>query len=225
MVVPASDTHLPRPADAPGCRRCGICCIKGGPVLHGEDRWLVKSGLLPPAALVTIRIGELVHQPLTDTVVPTTHEMLKISGVKGGWQCRFYRADEGGCTIYEHRPSACRAMKCWDITEISALMGTDLLTRFELIEKTHPMYGYVQEHEQRFPCPDLIDLQSRGISSHRQALEKLINDELGFRGEIIAQHKLSLGEELFYFGRPLFHLLSGIGINLREIDNRLVINS
>jgi Fe-S-cluster containining protein len=225
MVVPASDTHLPRPADAPGCRRCGICCIKGGPVLHGEDRWLVKSGLLPPAALVTIRVGELVHQPLTDTVVPTTHEMLKISGVKGGWQCRFYRAEEGGCTIYEHRPSACRAMKCWDIAEISALMGTDLLTRFELIEKTDSMYAYVEEHEQRFSCPDLIDLQSRGISSHRQALEKLINDELGFRVQVTARFSLSLGDELFSLGRPLFSVLSGIGVALREINQRLVIIS
>ena len=45
------------------CKRCGTCCIKGGPVLHSVDLALITEGVIRPDQLVVIRHGEPAYNP------------------------------------------------------------------------------------------------------------------------------------------------------------------
>ena len=71
------------------CIRCGTCCTSGGPALHSEDLHLVLEGELPLAQLITIRSGELAHNPLTNSIQSIKRELVKISGVGRDWNCCF----------------------------------------------------------------------------------------------------------------------------------------
>ena len=85
------------------CKRCGTCCTSGGPALHTEDLALVRAGRLPLAQLITIRSGEIAHNPLTNSLQPVKKELVKISGVGRQWNCCYFDPEEKGCTIYDKR--------------------------------------------------------------------------------------------------------------------------
>ena len=69
------------------CIQCGTCCTSGGPALHTEDEQLVRSGKIPLAQLITIRKGELAHNPILKRLQPVKRELVKISGVGREWNC------------------------------------------------------------------------------------------------------------------------------------------
>ena len=60
------------------CRRCGTCCEKGGPALHGEDRPLVDRGQVPARCLFTIRAGE----PVRDDMRMFSYNIMRYSARK-----------------------------------------------------------------------------------------------------------------------------------------------
>jgi Fe-S-cluster containining protein len=205
------------------CQRCGTCCVSGGPALLPEDRHLVLDGHLPTAQLITIRKGELAHNPLSDTVQPVHNELVKISGVGREWNCFYFDPEQKGCTIYEMRPQACKALRCWDTAEIEALMETDTVGRLDLLADDDPLRPFVLEHERLFPCPDISALLDHGPGDRAAELERLVNEEIAYRTRVVEDFDLTLGEELFYFGRPLFHLFVSIGAEVVEVEDRLII--
>jgi len=214
---------MEREKDQKECLRCGICCTGGGPALHSEDRRLVLEGALPVAQLITIRKGELAHNPLSDTLRPVKNELVKISGVGKDWNCCFFDPGEKGCVIYDSRPKACKSLKCWDTKEILELIEQDTLSRLDLIPEDEPIRAFVIEHDAAFPCPDMMKLMEHGPSGDEAELEKRVNEELLYRTEIVSKFDLTLGEELFYLGRPLFHLLVSIGASVNEVSGTLIV--
>jgi Fe-S-cluster containining protein len=205
------------------CNQCGTCCANGGPALHRDDKKLIEAGTIPISHLITIRKNELVHHPITGKVQPVKNELIKISGIGKKWSCYFFDPDLKSCTIYDTRPKSCRELECWNTEAIEKIIEKDLLNRAELIDADNPLYRAVVEHEETFPCPDLESLLEKGSGGDNDNLEGLANDEVTFRSEQVSRHDLSLGEELFYFGRPLFHLLMSVGAVVREADGRLII--
>lgn len=203
------------------CTRCGTCCANGGPALHSEDKRLIVDGAIPISHLITIRKGELVHNPITNKIQSVHSELIKISGVGKEWSCFYYDPELKGCTIYELRPMACRALECGDTEAVEKMIEKDLLSRADLIDSRNPIYQAVLEHEAGFPCPDLQEILDKGESPQGAALEDAANREVAFRTDLVERHDLSLGEELFYFGRPLFHLLISVGASVQETDGRL----
>lgn len=204
------------------CRRCGQCCQQGGPALHGPDRQLLLSGHLRIDELITVRRGELALQPLGKGPEPVAGEFLKLKGKNSSWCCAFYDEAASGCSRYAHRPIACGLLDCTDTASILAIAGQDLLTRFDCIAADDPLLPLVREYEQICPCPDLHTLYqqvSRGPLPPGQlaGLEALITQDLGFRGRIAAQCNLTVDVELFYFGRPLFHLLAPLGLQASNV--------
>lgn len=200
------------------CERCGKCCQQGGPALHLQDIELVRSGLLPTSRLITIRKGELVHNPLTGQVQPTTVELVKIAGTGRQWGCCYYDPAMG-CTIHDHRPHACRALKCWDTREICALIEKDTLSRFDILPADDPLLPVLREHGRICPCDDLDSVRANLADladDKKKELENRVNAELRLRMRAVAEHHLNLGQELFYFGRPLFQLLSALGIGVAD---------
>jgi len=67
-------------------------------------------------------------------------------------------------------------------------------------------------------------LLQNGPQSAADDLEESANREVVFRTAVSEQYDLSLGEELFYFGRPLFHLFLSVGAQINEVDGRLIVS-
>lgn len=210
--------------DITSCQRCGTCCTNGGPALHSADRQRVLDGDLPRTHLITIRAGELVHNPISNRLQPVRRELIKISGVGREWNCFYFDPEEKGCTIYDKRPKACRVLECWDTAAIEEMIEKDTLSRLDLVDSTEPVYRAIQEHELSFPCPDMKMLLQNGPQSAADDLEESANREVVFRTAVSEQYDLSLGEELFYFGRPLFHLFLSVGAQINEVDGRLIVS-
>ena len=210
--------------DQKECAHCGTCCTSGGPALHSEDLHLVLDGGLPLTQLITIRAGELAHNPLRDSLQPVKRELVKISGVGRQWNCCFFDPEEKGCTIYDKRPQACKALKCWDTKEVEELIEQDTINRLDIIMSDSPIRPYVVEHDKKFPCPDMISLLERRDGALASDLEDTVNKEIAYRTKVVRKFDFSLGEELFYFGRPLFHLLVSVGADITEVEGRLLIN-
>lgn len=209
------------------CKQCGTCCTSGGPALHTDDEHLVRKGYISLAQLITIRKGEIAHNPLTNRLQPVKRELVKISGVGRKWNCCFFDPGEKGCSIYDYRPQACRALECWNSAEIEELIEKDTLSRFDLIEDGNPIRPCIEEHEGLFPCPDMELLLTAGpaeATPDLEDLEDLVNREIAYRTKLVKSFDLSLGEELFYFGRPLFHLFVSAGANVVEVEKRLMIS-
>ena len=205
------------------CLRCGTCCTSGGPALHFKDLHLILDGDIALAQLITIRSGELVHNPLTNRLQSIQQELVKISGIGRQWNCCFLDPEEKSCTIYEKRPTACKTLKCWDTEEIEKLFEIDTISRLDIIPEDDPVRPFVIEHDGAFPCPDLMALSAGEGKARSDGLEALINEEIGYRTRVVSTFDFSLGEELFYFGRPLFHLLVSVGAEINEVDHRLLL--
>jgi len=206
------------------CLRCGICCQKGGPALHGQDLALVRSGKLPWEDLITIRRGELAYNPLTDRVEPVLQELVKIRGTGQEWCCCYYEPASKGCSIYGNRPMACGVLQCWQPEATLALIGQDLLSRLDLLEEGDPFRSLVLDHERDCPCPDMGEVEKSlavNDESVLRSLETLANSDFAFRNRVVQEYNLSLANELFLFGRPLFQLLQAFGVVVFESSQGL----
>lgn len=204
------------------CKRCGTCCKKGGPALHTQDLPLIEKGILSFEKLITIRKGELAHDPVSNSIAPVKTELLKICGIKNSWTCIFYDKTRNGCTIYDHRPLACRILKCWDTDDILELIGKNLLSRLDIVKEGNPLRERIIEHETLFPCPDLKTISRTVSRSSRKTvkkLERIINKDLTYRIRAIDEFNLSVAQEMFCFGRPLFQLLTSLGFTTRETSS------
>jgi Fe-S-cluster containining protein len=201
------------------CKRCGICCQKGGPALHGQDLALVRSGHLPIEDLITIRHGELAHNPLTGRIEAVAAELVKIRGSGQEWCCCYYEPTSKGCSIYGNRPLSCGVLKCWQPEETLALVGRDLLSRLDILEEDDPLRIHVLEHERLCPCPDMGEVEkilTGPAASALRSLEVLVNSDLALRDRLVRECNLSLARELFLFGRPIFQLLQPFGVLVSE---------
>ncbi len=190
------------------CKRCGVCCGKGGPSLHAEDRELVESGVIEARYLYTLRRGEQVHDPVRGCVFPLDAEMIKIKGKRPAWTCVFLDEAEKHCRIYASRPLECRVLKCWDIRDIVAVYSRNRLTRKDLLSDNADYGSLIEIHERK--C---------GVSRYRQLLMSLrknpesgiirqeIQDMLAFDHHLreLMVEKMRVHPDLleFLFGRPL----------------------
>ena len=203
------------------CGRCGACCRQGGPALHGPDLALIRAGWLAPENLITVRRGELAIQPLAAGPELVIREFLKLAGQGGSWCCMFYDEAAKECRCYDHRPMACGLLDCTDAGPLLAVAGQDLLTRFDCLGPDDPLMPLMREHEHLCPCPDLEavarDLKEPHAARERLAeLEAAATRDLRFREQAASRLRLSLGLELFAFGRPLFQLLLPLGVQARN---------
>lgn len=194
------------------CQRCGTCCKNGGPILHRQDLALVQKGIFSLENLVTIRKGEPAFNPFTGKVAPAAHEMIKLAGKGTSWECIFYDVGQSACIIHANRPLECRLLQCWDTRKIEAAYGKDCLGRFDLMEDQDPLGDHIKRHEQQcsyaaaLPLLDHLCSPAPGETDMEQ-LTGLMQQDLLLRDLAVSAFGLSLQQELFYFGRPLFQSL------------------
>ncbi|MFW2366714.1 MAG: YkgJ family cysteine cluster protein [Desulforhopalus sp.] len=203
------------------CRKCGECCKNGGPALHLEDLVLITSGKLAVSDLITIRKGELVHNPVSGKIQPAAVELVKIVGSGKQWQCCYYD-NEQGCTIYHYRPLGCRLLKCWDTADILGLVEKDTVGRLDIVTDNAPLIALITDHEELCPCAGLhsiMDEKGSLTQEQKKELETRVRNDLQFRKKVLEDFGFSLREELFYFGRPFFQLLQPLGVKVVESES------
>jgi Fe-S-cluster containining protein len=208
------------------CKRCGTCCTKGGPALHVEDRQIIMAGHIRTEHLITIRKGELTRTPDSEGLHSIQHEIVKIAGKRGSWECLFLDKAESSCMIYEHRPLECRILKCWDTAELSSVIGKDPLKRADIIDPENPISKLIDAHEKECSIQEMEDLLSSlsdkdDNSTCLKKLEELVQKDLIIRDVAVSELALPLSVEVFMLGRPLFKLLSGRGISVQEKNGGL----
>ena len=203
------------------CKRCGTCCVNGGPVLHQNDLTLLTQGIIRPDHLIVLRQNEPASKPTSNTIKPTECEMLKIQGKPGSWECLFYDASKKGCTIHQNRPLECSLLFCQDPTDLLAVIGKDCLTRFDLIKATDQATPFIKTHSSTCQWNSINNLPATPTPEQiKQTLLILITD-LDLRQQAINTLQLSLAQELFYFGRPMFQAMNHLGLAASFVNGQL----
>ena len=200
------------------CKRCGVCCEKGGPSLHLADQLLVEDGRIPACCLFTIRQGEMVRDNVKGILAPLSQEIIKIKGRADRWSCLFHDKANRGCGIYDHRPLECRALNCRDTRRIEAVYQTARLTRQDLLSGMEGLWQLIQDHEQRCSYPGLRVRVGEGSQAGRLKQEKAILEILRFDAQIreLAVEKGGVNADIldFLFGRPMTGIINMFDIEL-----------
>lgn len=208
------------PATSAACRRCGTCCQKGGPALHGADLPLIRQGWLHPDDLITIRQGEPVFSPLTNGIEPARTELIKISGKGDSWACRFFNPAAKACGLYAHRPLECRLLQCWEPTALTSVIYEDCLRRQDIVPDNGELKALIELQEGECAFATLAaKVEAFKEGNDRNLLteiSRLVTLDLRIRQRAVQALNLSLGAELLYFGRPLFKSLAFHGLAIQE---------
>ncbi|MEZ0328782.1 MAG: YkgJ family cysteine cluster protein [Dissulfuribacterales bacterium] len=191
------------------CKRCGACCIKGGPVLHKADISLLSSSLLTPNVLVTIRKGEPVYHPTEDRLVELPLDIIKIKSKPAENTCMFFDAQAMCCSIYDERPLECRAFRCWDTEEAEGLFLTDVLARENIFPVGSAFLEVINAYDQRFPPKEIFSMifEARDLLDSAQEILSELQDvaekDAMFRRRVRATFKIEEDALDFFLGRSV----------------------
>jgi len=210
------------------CRRCGTCCLKGGPALHPEDLPLLQYNFLHREDLITIRQGEPLLPLAGKNPQPAPTEIIKIKGSGADWTCIFFTRENTSCRIYDRRPLECSLLQCWNTVNLEKVAGKNLLNLYDIIDLHDPARPFIEEHKVQCPLDTLGNLLGKATrgNDHRAAmlqLTKLVNTDLLIRSQAHDELQFSLDLELFYFGRPLFLILKQFGMEVLEEHGNLIL--
>ncbi len=197
---------------ASSCVRCGTCCRKGGPALHGEDRRLVEQGLIHTRHLFTIRPGEIIDDQIRGGLAPVEGDLIKIKGSSGVWTCCLFEEARNACRIYAHRPLECRALSCRDTRGIEAAYAQRRLSRRDLLAGIDGLWDLIETHQRRCDHGRIRRLMAEpaaaGAADRRRELEEIIRYDEELRRLVVARGGLQADMTDFLFGRPLRQTLN-----------------
>jgi Fe-S-cluster containining protein len=187
--------------------------MKGGPVLHHEDKKILLEGHVGHQHLVTIRKGELALNPVSNKLEPVQREMVKVIGKGKDWSCYFYNEKKASCEIYEHRFIECRLLKCWDTSELISVIGKNTIVRADIINPDDPILKLIKIHDQECSCQEVEELiykisETRYRTKNLKRLDKITRKDVEIRDYAIYELGLNKHFELFIFGRPITEILS-----------------
>jgi Fe-S-cluster containining protein len=190
----------------PICRQCGECCRGASPTLMLEDLELLRDERIPWRNLMTLRVGEPAHSPLTNEAFFLAEERIKIREKTGKKECVFLIGETNLCSIYPNRPMQCRAQACWDPKLALDLAEEPCLTRRDIFRDVKVLIELLDEHDRRCSFDKLKNAfdelkQSKGKTID-QAVELLAFDD-HFRNFI--KETLNIPEDTveLVFGRSL----------------------
>jgi Fe-S-cluster containining protein len=194
-----------------------------------QDLPIIEKDFIQKKDLYTIRKGELVRDNLTYRLVVTDRELIKIKELDGdGGGCIFYDEVGKSCTIYQHRPVQCAALKCWDTEELIKVHMGPKLTREDLVGHKI-LLGMIEAHEKRCGYLTLEEHVKKIESEGEKSVEKIL-DILKFdyqlRPFISERLGLNADEMDFFFGRPLIETIIMFGLKVtREPDGSFLLTT
>jgi len=206
--------------DKTSCSRCGICCVKGGAVLHKQDLELVKNNFLPLSALITLRQGELAYDAVNmdgGGLSSLEAEVIKIVGSnidEGKWSCMFLQG-ENTCAIYENRPLQCKSFFCEDTSELEKIYKQGHLTREDVLaDAPDGWLELAKIHEEKCSLNTLRSLIENSLNDPKLAKKilEIVNYDISFR-ELCCE-KASVPKEMLncLLGRPVTVFLASFGL-------------
>lgn len=216
------------PAAFGACTRCGICCEKGGPALHLEDKPLIEGGTLLLKHLFTIRKGEPAYDNIKEQMVPQQSDIIKIKSRKNAQTCLFYDKKSHACEIYRHRPVECRILKCWDTRGIRNMYRKNRLTRFDILGDMEGLWDLVDDHQHNCSFDDVLAFihDAKHFGKKNLLLEKrvryIIRYDMEIRSLIKQKNKVDPDILDFLFGRPVIDTLSAMGLTARYHNEKII---
>lgn len=202
-----------KPLQIPGlgqitsCIKCGACCRSSSPDLFITDAHLVERGNIPIKYLFTMREGEPIKNLKTRKLEHLTTDIIKIRNIsEDAPSCLFFDDDNQDCGIYQHRPSVCRAFKCWDKRQIDNVKTSPFLTRKDLLSETG-LWDLIQEHQSRCDYRRVAELADAIIekddSDAGHELVAILSYDKAVRDTAIEKGKMDEGMMDFLFGKPV----------------------
>lgn len=191
------------------CKRCGACCRKGGPGLHGEDLDLLARGVLLEKDLSTLRIGEPAHDQTAGMLTLLTSECIKLRSAPGTSACRHYNRKQLACGLYADRPLECRALQCWDTRELVRVAQLRRVSRLDIVGENSALAQLIQEHEARCACADLLGWLREDSPRSRIKIQEARDYDMALRTALVTRGMAEDGLP-FLLGRPLDEVLHGL---------------
>jgi Fe-S-cluster containining protein len=204
------------------CKRCGTCCLKGGPGLHLEDLDLVRSQKIKKSDLVLFRQGEPVWDNVQNKIILLNQELIKIRSVTSKDNaCIYYDPLSKSCTIYAYRPLQCRVLKCWDTRDLEKVYGHKRLNRSMLIKQGTAMADLIAEHEKKCSVVDtaclIENLTQENQKSALQKINETVAYDRSFRLTLKEKVNITDFELEFYFGRPMSVIVQSLFAYFKKI--------
>ena len=188
--------------------------------MHEEDLPLIHDQLLTVHDLITIRVGEPVFSPLINDFEPSRTELIKLTGRGDSWTCHFFDQAKNLCGIYDHRPLECRLLKCWAPTELTNVIYQHCLSRKDVVPADDELWELIGIQEEHCDFTKIAALTSELVEVSDQTvlteIARIVTLDLRVRQRAIQIRHLSVGEELLYFGRPLFKSLAFYHLAIQE---------
>jgi Fe-S-cluster containining protein len=208
------------------CIQCGGCCLRSSPSLQVSDISRVIEGPIKRSDLYTMRLGELVRDNIQGGLKRTEREIIKVRERKETGACIFYDDPGKQCTIYEHRPVQCAAMKCWDDAEFMRVYTEPKADRRDLIRNSQ-LLRLMGAHEEKCGYARLDRYVREIETSGERAVEEILG-VLKFDHDIrlLVPEKLDVdADELdLIFGRPLTETIAMFGLKVvREPDGSFLL--
>jgi Fe-S-cluster containining protein len=181
----------------------------------------VAEGHLPITALVTLRPGEMVYDPVTGRAAPAATEAIKIRGrTADDWHCLFHDEAEG-CRIYTHRPTQCRVLECWAPEALAAIYTRERLTRADLLEAHAGVWELVREHARRCDLQRLRSLAARLDPEAAAAIGAILAYDRALRETLVESERFRPEQLDFLLGRPIEGILGDFGLRLETRQDRV----
>lgn len=186
------------------CVQCGECCRKSSPTLYSQDVELVRSEKIPLTNLVTLRKGEPVVSPFSNTPFYLPEECIKIREKPGTTECVFLGSETDLCSIYDKRPYQCRVQSCWNNSGIKQLTSQSILTRSLLFTGVDTLTEIMDDHDRRCRFELLNEVFDDLKESNGKKVDEVL-DILAFENHYrtFMAEKLSLPQDALdlFFGR------------------------
>ncbi len=209
------------------CKQCGLCCQKGGPLLHQEDAPLLQQGHISFSQVLTLRAGELAFDPVYNKLIPLEEEALKIQGTQEPthpWHCVFHKPQ--GCGLHPLRPAQCKALFCTDTSELESMYHMERATRADIFSLQEGWLELAEAHEEQCPLHPLVGQAERLFENKldyaeeeqelSQQILQTVRYDLAFRELCCEKAHLSPNLLPCILGRPVHNFLQSVGFEVRQ---------
>jgi Fe-S-cluster containining protein len=201
------------------CVRCGQCCRRSSPTLYEQDVELVRTEKIPLSNLVTLRKGEPVISPFSNTPFYLPEECIKIREKPGTTECVFLDSETDLCSIYQNRPHQCRVQACWDNSGIKQLTSQTILTRAMLFSGVDTLTEIMDDHDRRCRFELLCEAFDDLKESNGEKVDEVL-DVLAFEDHYrtFMAEKLNLPQDALelFFGRGFSNFLRLFGFRIED---------
>jgi len=197
------------------CIRCGRCCMNSSPTIHKTDIGPISRGFIPRNLLYTIRKGELVHDPVKGGLILAPTEMIKVRESSNTGACIFYEEESRSCSIYDHRPSQCAALKCWDTDDFMRVYASPMAERRDILTGDERLLSIVAEHNEKFSYTGIREIVGSIPAEGKTAVERLVRAimlDLASRAGLERTLGVTREETDFLLGRPLQETIKMFGL-------------